>query len=181
MPYGIRKQPGQWPGCLISGIAELLLGCADDIAQLHVESLGLLEKLLAKAVEISLLAALDLCAYLVHKVIVEIHSLVEEIAESHVRSLWIYGCNCVAVLDKCVENIHDVLLDVSEIHISYLLERCKYRNFSGKSFTEIIWTSVHADDALSGVDMTDDAACAKGFAAGVIWRVRFNRADPYLL
>ena len=90
-----------------------LLGFLYEIAELVVKAVCLLEKLLADAVEVCLLAPFGRDVNLVLEVIEEVDGLIEKVGKPFVRNVGIAGGEEIAVIHERAEHVFDVLFDVS--------------------------------------------------------------------
>lgn len=90
-----------------------LLGFLYEIAELVVQAVGLLEKLLADAVEVCLPAPFGRGVDLVLEVVEEVDGLVEEVGKSVVRNVGIAGGEEIAVIHERAEHVLDVLFYVT--------------------------------------------------------------------
>lgn len=100
----------------------LLYGRLDEFAELLIHSVSLLKEFLADSGIVGGLLAFYLCVHFVPEVIVEFDSLVEESAQSLIVSFLVKCAEEGAIIDESSDDIFNVLLDVSKIHISFCLD-----------------------------------------------------------
>ncbi len=94
-----------------------LLGSLDHRAEFLVEGVGLFKEFLADCGEMGRLRAFNFLIDLVPEIVVQVHCFFEEACESLFVTGFVHSAEKRAIVDECSDDILDVFLDVSKIHI----------------------------------------------------------------